>query len=94
MANTIVSVIPTFIVDIALFFRLVAVYPRLTTPRLMLATILAVPIILKVLRVSEWILWIIDGTRHVVKIKVGYVQSDLQRRLTVVRWVLTLVDNG
>lgn len=94
MLIPILAVVPTFIMDIALFFRLVAVYPRMTTPRLMLIVILAFPVVLKILRVGEWIVWAIDGSRHIFKLKVGYVQSDLQRRLTVARWVLTLVDNG
>jgi hypothetical protein len=94
MLIAILAVVPTFIVDIALFFRLVAVYPRVTTPRLLLIAILAFPVMLKILRVGEWVAWVIDGTRHNLKVKVGYVQSDLQRHLTVARWVLTLVDNG
>jgi hypothetical protein len=90
----IIASLSNYIVDVALLFRVVAVYPRTTTPRTQLLAILALPLALKVLRVVEWIVWSIDGVRRAsLAVDTGYIQSDLQRACAVIRWAFAAVDN-
>jgi hypothetical protein len=90
----ILTALPTYIIDIALLFRVIAVYSPSTGSRLKFALIIALPVLLKILRVVEWIIWSMDAV-HRVSTTTGpaYVESSLQHGCAIARLAMTVVDN-
>lgn len=90
----ILNSLPTYIIDIALLLRVIAVYPPRTVSRLKFALIIGLPILLKILRVVEWILWSVGAAHRVSNATwqgPGY--GSLQHNSAMSRVAMTVIDN-
>jgi hypothetical protein len=87
--------LPTYIIDIALLFRVIAVYPPHSVSRFNFILIIALPVLLKILRVVEWIAWSVGAAHRASTIgqAPGYVNNSLQHRWAIARVAMTVVDN-
>jgi hypothetical protein len=94
IGSMLLTSLTTYVIDIALLFRVVAVYPLSTTPRSKFLLIMTLPTVLKILRVVEWVVWSVDAARLArITVDEGYNQSPLQRQCIVIRCALAFVDN-
>jgi hypothetical protein len=95
IAVNVIAQLSNFVVDIALLFRVVAVYPFHSTPRWKMAAVLALPVLFKIFRFAEWIIWsVITVQRGVMEIETKYVENTTQKHLAVARWVIIMLDNA
>jgi hypothetical protein len=95
IAINIIGQLSNFVVDIALLFRVVAVYPIQTTPKWKIAAILTLPALFKIFRLAEWIIWsAITVQRGTMDIETKYIESPVQKHLAIARWVCTMLDNA
>lgn len=94
ISTMILTALPTYIIDIALLFRVIAVYPPDAVSRWRFALVVALPILMKILRVIEWIIWSMEAV-HRVSTTTGpaYVESSLQHGCAIARLTMTVVDN-
>lgn len=95
ISTMILTSLTTYIIDIALLFRVIAVYPPHAVSRIRFALIIALPVLLKILRVVEWIIWSMDAVRRVsTTIGPAYVESSFQHGCAIARLAMTVLDNS
>jgi hypothetical protein len=88
----VLELLPNWIADLALLYRIMAVYPRATTPRWQYFLILTPPIIFKAVRVACWIGFDIALTRPHGELE-HFKWTLEERHWTVVERSFTALDN-
>jgi hypothetical protein len=88
----VLELLPNWIADLALLYRIMAVYPATTTPRWKRALVLAPPVLFKAVRVACWIGFAVALTRPGGE--PPHFQWTLEERIwTVVERAFTALDN-
>lgn len=92
------QIVTMTVIDVVLLFRLLAVFPPMTTPRLKLAAIVIPPIIFKIVRVA---VWVVAANKYLIKMRgVDKVNSSTDETWKTLRteeaigWVFTAIDNA
>jgi hypothetical protein len=89
----ILELIPNFVADIALYYRMLAVYPFSATPTVKWSLIFAPPIVFKGVRVACWTGFLIALTRPGGQLP-HFQWTKEERWWTVTERVFTAVDNA
>jgi hypothetical protein len=64
MVLTFFSLLPLFLVDMALWLRMLVVYPYRSTPRLRFAAIFAPTLVFKLVRLRSWPVFVMEVARE------------------------------
>jgi hypothetical protein len=86
-----INFLPTLAVDIVLLFRMLAVHPYSSTPKLRFAVIFTLPVVLKIARIVGLIILAlkISVTLH----EFNFVVNHQGQIWSIALWVMTGVDN-
>jgi hypothetical protein len=91
--TTLLDVLPNFVADLALLCRMLAVYPRSTTPRLKFLAIFTPAMMLKVMRVVSVVVFLV----YLNQTSLGatyFAWSPQERAWTIIDRTFTALDNA
>jgi hypothetical protein len=92
VSTLLLELLPNWVADLALLYRILAVYPRSTTPRLQFVLIFTPPIVFKVVRIACWIGFLVALTRPGGQ-PPHFLWTKEERLWTVVERLFTALDN-